>query len=74
MENNNSRDKKSQDTQKDKKQIDKKNKNKARINEMRRKYFDYYDDVKTNIKEDWQISLFTFYRYAFQAICRRIIL
>ena len=34
MENNNSRDKKSQDTQKD-------------------KNFDYYDDVKTNIKEDW---------------------
>lgn len=21
--------------------------------EVRRKYFDYYDDVKTNIKEDW---------------------
>ena len=53
MENDNSRDNKSQDAQKDKKLIDKKNKNKAKINEMRRKYFDYYDDVKTNIKEDW---------------------
>lgn len=53
MENDNSRDNKSQEIQKDKKLIDKKNKNKAKINEMRRKYFDYYDDVKTNIKEDW---------------------
>lgn len=53
MENDSSKDNKSQEIQKDKKLIDKKNKNKAKINEMRRKYFDYYDDVKTNIKEDW---------------------
>lgn len=53
MENNDLQGKKSHDIQKDKKQIIKRNKNKAKINEMRRKYFDYYDDVKTNIKEDW---------------------
>lgn len=53
MEKNNFDDKKSLNTNNNKKQTDKKIKNKAKINELRRKYFDYYDDVKTNIKEDW---------------------
>lgn len=53
MEKNNFDNKKSLNKNDNKKQTDKKNKNKAKINELRRKYFDYYDDVKTNIKEDW---------------------
>ncbi len=31
------------------KKVKKKNPNE----DFKRKYFDYYDDVKTNIKEDW---------------------
>ncbi len=56
MQNENSFENKLNDAlkkEKDKKQAEKKSKEKARINEIRRKYFDYYDDVKTNIKEDW---------------------
>lgn len=32
---------------------DKKEQNKREVEAFKRKYFDYYDDIKISVKEDW---------------------
>ncbi len=40
-------------TEKEKREAEKRKKAKAAAKAYREKYFQYYDDVKTKIKEDW---------------------
>lgn len=53
MENNNTSQLTAEQRAKLKEEKSKKLKRKKAQEEVRRKYFDYYDDVKTNIKQDW---------------------